>query len=113
TPRADDEQVLEQRVEDRTRELAVLVDASRNVTSTIDLRRLVRIILEQVRTVAPYDRASFMLRDGDELRVLEADLREGDDVTAHTELRFTLVADPPLWEIMRHGEPVIIDDVRG
>ncbi len=97
----------------RSRELRTLLDASSRVASTIELDPLLAIIFEQVRTAAPYDRASFMLRDGDRLHVRAIDLPGGDDEAPHRAARFIVRDGEPLWDAMKHGAPVVIDDIRG
>src|SRR5205085_2713350 len=49
TERVQAQQLLEQRVEERTRELATLLEVSHNVASTLDLKSLLGLILEQLK----------------------------------------------------------------
>ncbi|MBI5289169.1 MAG: GAF domain-containing protein [Chloroflexi bacterium] len=98
---------LFEQTQERTGELSTLLEVSRNVASTLDLRRLLDLTLEQVRHVAPYDGASFLVLHGDMLRI-ESESRE----------RSTLGLELPtagslLWERASHGDTVLIDDVRG
>lgn len=62
------EQVLEQRVAERTSELSTLLQIARNVAYTLDLETLLDLILEQLQTVIGYDGASILSLEGDTLR---------------------------------------------
>lgn len=62
------EQLLEQRVEERTRELATLLTVTREIASTLDLEPLLGLILDELKMVIPYTAASILSREGDDLR---------------------------------------------
>ena len=51
-------QLLEQRVEERMRELSTLLEISHNVASTIELRPLLALVLDQLKVVADYTGSS-------------------------------------------------------
>lgn len=53
--------LLEERVRERTRELETLLELSQNVTSTLELRPLLRLILEQLHMVVDYTAAGVYL----------------------------------------------------
>jgi PAS domain S-box-containing protein len=115
TEQVQAEEVLEHRVEERTRELATLLEVSRDVASTLDLDRLIQAVLEQVRSVAEYDRAAFLVFDGEALNVMAINFPDPALRRQSRErpgVRFPAVR-APLWEMISRGEPVIIDDVRG
>jgi signal transduction histidine kinase len=111
TERVQAYELLEQRVEERTRELATLLEVSRYVASTLELQPVLELILERLKDIVPYD--------GAELVALE------DDTVRHYARRApTPVARPdyyqrdklhfkPILDIIMSGEPVIINDVRG
>jgi signal transduction histidine kinase len=61
------EEALERRVEERTRELSTLLTVSHTITSTLNLKPLLKLILEQVQNVVEYTGASVMIREGDAL----------------------------------------------
>jgi two-component system nitrate/nitrite sensor histidine kinase NarX len=62
---------VERRADERTRELAALLEVSRQVASTLDLVPLLRIILTQVRTVIEYAATCICLPEGpDVLRLM-------------------------------------------
>ena len=48
------ETYLEQRVDERTRELQLLLETSHNITSTLELKTLIDTILSQLKTVVDY-----------------------------------------------------------
>lgn len=64
-------QLLERRVEERTRELSALLDVSRNVASTLELRPLLELILNQLKTVVDYSGATIVTLQDDIFRVVE------------------------------------------
>ena len=53
-------QLLERRVEERTRELSTLLDISAHISSTLDLPLLLEQVLEQLHQVVDYDGASLV-----------------------------------------------------
>jgi signal transduction histidine kinase len=64
-------QLLEQRVAERTRELETLLEVSHNVASTLELRPLLALILDNLKTVVDYTGASLFTLEGDTLTILE------------------------------------------
>jgi len=64
-------QVLEQRVEARTRELTTLLDLSRNVASTMEIGPLLTLILAQLKTVVDYTGAGIAIIEEDNFVMLE------------------------------------------
>lgn len=112
----ESEHVLEQRVADRTREIAGLLEVTRAVTSTLQIEPLLQLVLEQTASVLPYDRATIMLREGDELQILAVRAASGDadeTLARQVGMRLSLARTPILWDALQAGEPVIIDDVHG
>ena len=107
-------QLLEQRVEERTRELATLLDVSHNVASTLELQPLLDLILDQLKVMSDYTPCSILVLDGDAFTTVS---RRVADAHALVESlvwwRFALARAGSLWEAMNRGEPVMIDDVRG
>lgn len=61
-------QMMEQRVEEQTHELSALLAISRNITATLELERLLDLILVQLKTVVDYTSASIWTVSGDELK---------------------------------------------
>lgn len=62
-------ELLEQSVQERTRELVTLLEISRNVASTLELEPLLGLILEQLRAVVDYTGGTILSVDGGGLRV--------------------------------------------
>jgi signal transduction histidine kinase len=112
TLQAQARQLLEQRVAERTRELTTLLGISHNVASTLELRPLLRVVLEQLRDVVPYTGASILLREGDDLTLLDGVSSLGD-AGAMRGVRFPIAESPVLWSRLAAREPIISDDIRG
>ncbi|HZP56364.1 MAG TPA: GAF domain-containing protein [Dehalococcoidia bacterium] len=115
TEQEEAERLLERRVEDRTRELRALVDVSRDVASTLDLQRLHAMVLRHVKSAVGYDRAVFMLLEGNELVVVAADSGDTDEMRELPGMRFDVGPGGPfqgMWSVMARGRPMLIDDVR-
>jgi PAS domain S-box-containing protein len=111
TERVQAYELLEQRVEERTRELATLLDVSRNVASTLEIKPLLSLILDQLKTVVDFDGATIMGVDGaDLINLARVGPGRSDDVVNR---RFPMAPDDLVWQAMHRGEPVIIGDVRG
>jgi signal transduction histidine kinase len=104
-------ELLQQRVEERTRELSALLDISRNVASTLELQPVLSLVLDQLRTVVNYVDSSILLKEGDDLVHLDyrGPIPEGDIL----HIRVPILRDGPLGEALLQGKPVIIDDARG
>lgn len=62
-------QMLEERVEMRTRQLSTLLEVSQNVASTLKLAPLLDLILEQLRVVVDYSGAAILELEGQDLIV--------------------------------------------
>jgi nitrate/nitrite-specific signal transduction histidine kinase len=62
-------QMLEERVEMRTRQLSTLLEVSQNVASTLDLGSLLDLILEQLKLVVGYSGAALLELEGQALSV--------------------------------------------
>ncbi|HYN88098.1 MAG TPA: PAS domain S-box protein [Ardenticatenaceae bacterium] len=60
-------QLLEQRVEERTRELSTLLEVSQNVASTLELNPLLTLLLDQLGGIVDYHGAAVSIVDGEEL----------------------------------------------
>ena len=110
------EQVLEKRVEARTRELSTLLEISRNVAMTLDLNALLNLILQETRRVVDYHRATFSLMDGDDLVVAAvAGSRVLPQGRVRRDLgrRFLAAPGEALWQAIMAGRPILIGDVSG
>ena len=63
--------LLEQRVEERTRELSSLLEISHTVASTLHLNPLLGLILDQLKTVVDYTGSAILAVEGEELIILD------------------------------------------
>jgi PAS domain S-box-containing protein len=64
-------QLLERRVSNRTRELSTLLKVSRNVASTLELKPLLALILDQIKEVVDFTASAiFVLEDDEKLALL-------------------------------------------
>ena len=112
TERVQAYQLLEQRVQERTRELSTVLDVSNIVASTLELKPLLGLILDQLKVVADYTGASILTLEGDELLIMEvrgASARDPDVVG----LRFQLEVGTPIADMIVSRQPIMIADVRG
>ena len=108
TERVKAQELLEQRVEERTRELTGLLEVSRTVGSTLELDPLLGVVLDELKTVIDYGAAGILVVEGDVVQVL--DFR---GPVPHPHLRMPVPASGwPEWEQVRRGQTVIVDDRR-
>jgi two-component system nitrate/nitrite sensor histidine kinase NarX len=110
TERVQAYQILEQRVEERTRELSTLLEISRHVALTIESEPLLDLILDQLRAVVGYDDAAIFKLEGDELTALAH--RGTVPREEMLEQRFSLQQAPFVRQMILNQETVIIPDVR-
>ena len=103
---------LEQHIDQRTRELSLLLDISRNVAvPNLELKPLLELILDQLRTVIPYTGTAVLTVDGEDLIV--AGQRGPLPEEATRQIRYPVNRMSPVWDRLCRGEAVIIPDVRG
>ena len=100
---------LEQRVQERTRELSTLLEVSHNVASTLELKPLLNLILNQIKGMVEYTAATILILEGDELVIVDYLGQAPRELVLKVRypVRTTGVDDI----VLRQGEPVIIDDV--
>ena len=103
-------QFLEQRVEERTRELSMLLDVSANIASTLDQPLLLELVLEQLQQVVDYDGASVLILEGDLLRSVAH--RGPMTHEAQSQISCDREQAGELWDALEGQEPLIIDDVK-
>lgn len=109
---AEQQRLLEQRVEERTRELRALLQVSSNVSSTLDPGELLGLVLDQVRDVIPYTGASMLVVEGDQLVVREARGPESSGSGPAIQ-KFSVEGLNTFWRPLLDRQPIIVDDVRG
>jgi PAS domain S-box-containing protein len=105
-------QRLEDRVAERTRELATLLDVAGTVASTLESSTLLGLILDQLKVVVDYTGATLLTLDGRDMVVKET---RGASAQAGNApgLRFPMQRDTPIADAIDWREPVIVDDLRG
>jgi PAS domain S-box-containing protein len=110
TDRIQARHLLQQRVEERTRELATLLSVSTSVASTLELAPLLGVILDQLRQVVDHVAAAIFALDGDgELRLLDY---RGPTDRGQLATKWRLADADHSREVIARREPVIIPDVR-
>jgi len=100
---------LERQVEERTRELTALLRISSNVASTLELRPLLRLVMDELRVIADYSRCTVYEVDGNRLEPLDSRSTEPDTTMPPV---LSLAEIQPIWTQINEGRPVLIDDVR-
>ncbi len=109
TEQVEARRLLEQRVQERTRELATLLEVSHNVASTLELKPLLGLILDQLKSVVEYSGASINTLEEESLVIVEyRGFRPAEQMVGR---RFSLKHAGLLWETMLRPEPAIINDV--
>jgi len=110
TERVKAYELLEQRVEERTRELTTLLDVSKNVASTLELKPLLQSILDQLRLVADYRRATIAIHE--EERVVLFNSWGDSSIQDLAPGRYVPINDfGSIGAALRRGETVIVPDV--
>jgi len=109
TERVQAYQLLEQRVEERTRELSALLEVSRHVAAMLDLAPLLRAILMQLKIVVEYTGAGIaILVDDSTLRMLDYD---GPIPREQMLIAIPLERESGYREVVLCREPFIMDDI--
>jgi len=113
TERVLAQQRLEERVEERTRDLETLLDVSRTVSSTLELREVIGRLLDQAKLLIPYNGASVNLLEGNELVVLDARAPKNDyKIGARFPIRTSdKGSSNRMWDRLTNGEAVIVKDM--
>jgi PAS domain S-box-containing protein len=112
TERVQAYELLEQRVEERTRELSTLLEVSSNVNSTLELKPLLSRVLDQLKSVVDYTGASILLIDGDDL--VRLDSRDANGPEPHLiGQRYPLSRIPGIRAAISEQGWLAIPDVRG
>lgn len=111
TERVMAQQNLEQRVEERTRQLRTLLQVSQDIRSTLALEPLLDQILEQLRAVVDYTGASILILESGDL-VNKA--YHGPILNKKAQhQRFQLDEALVNRQVLQQLEPLIIPDIRG
>ncbi len=100
---------LEQRVEERTRELSSLLEISHTVASTLHLKPLLGLILDQLKLVIDYTGSSILTVAGEDLVFL--DNRNPVPQEPLMQLRFPVKNLGLIWETLSSRESIIVPDL--
>lgn len=109
TERKQAYQLLEQRVAERTRELAALLEVSRNVAAMLELKPLLDVILTQLRLVLDFSGAAIAILEDGQLRML--DYQGPGPREKMLQAVIPLDRDSGYLQVVRRREPVIIPDI--
>jgi PAS domain S-box-containing protein len=109
TERVGAQRNLEQRVEERTRELSTLLEVSHNVNSTLELEPLLGLILDELENVVGYDGSTILTVEGESLvvRAYRGPIPQDKAIG----MRFS-VDDPLDRRVLVGRKPVVIRDTR-
>jgi signal transduction histidine kinase len=110
TEQVQAQQLLEQRVEERTRELASLLEISHTVASTLHLKQLLGLILDQLKTVVDYTSAAILTVEGDDLVLLDS--RSPTPEEQLRQIRFLPQRMGPIWETIASRQSILLPDMR-
>jgi signal transduction histidine kinase len=100
---------LEQRVEERTRELSSLLEISQTVASTLQLRPLLGVILDQLKLVIDYTGSSILTVEGE--RLIFLDHRGPVPEEQLLQLAFPLEQLGPIWQSIVAGDSILIPNI--
>ncbi len=109
TEQAQAQLMLEQRVEERTRQLSTLLDVAQSVASTLALSELLDLVLQQLKMVVDYSGATIFALQDDEFRVLDYQGPLPREQVRST--RYPVKPGLPLWLTIHQRAPVILPDL--
>lgn len=114
-------ELLEQRVAERTSELFTLLDVAHNVASVLEVEPLLKVILDQLRSVLDCRRVILFRIERDHM-VVRAVAAEDRPIILASESPDADSTLPPLaipldslgavWDVLRSGEAGIVADIR-
>ncbi|HEX5164500.1 MAG TPA: GAF domain-containing protein, partial [Thermomicrobiales bacterium] len=114
THEQEQHELLEQRVEERTRELKTLLDISRTVTLTPEMEPLIELIINQLRRMIDYESVAIALaEDGILTTVAVRRGEEGSQYPTSLGNRFSIESPLPAWNELIRGKTVYTPNVRG
>lgn len=100
---------LYQAEQERRQVAEKLVQAGSKLTSTLQLREVPSHILEQLRVVLPFERASLILQEGESLRIVA---QHGfPDRERTRRLTISIREGDVYQQVVAAGRPVLVDDV--
>ena len=114
THEQEQHQLLEQRVEERTRELQTLLDISRTVTLTPELEPLIELILDQMRRLVDYESVAISLAEHGVLTTVAVRRDEkGSQYPTSLGNQFSIEAPMQSWQELMGGRTVYTPNVHG
>lgn len=103
-------QLLEKRVAERTRDLAALLEVSRSLATTLEVKPLSSLILDQLRRIVDFSAAGLLVLEGDDLLLLDYIGWPDNPQPAH--IHRYASADYSLYRaVIERKEPVISPDI--
>lgn len=103
-------ELLEQRVLQRTRELAAILDVTRAVNATLELQPLLGLILDRLGGILEYSEAAIVLVEGDELCIVDY---RGPSERVRVVGSRTPIADAVIYQhVVRSDGPFIVDNLQ-
>ncbi|MEO8540540.1 MAG: GAF domain-containing protein [bacterium] len=104
--------MLEQRVEERTRELSSILDVSKAVLSTLDLDLIFERVLDEVAKVIPYSGCSVSILDGEAVEIVASrNVISPEFGALNVGRRYNVTDVEVIWNRMLTGTPFFLDDI--
>jgi len=110
TDRVMSQQILEQRVAERTHELTTLREVSHSIISTLDLEPLLLLILDKLKEVIDYSGAAIQMLQNDVL-VMQAS-RRPDAEAAQVKVNYQPERIGTIQAMLETQQPIYIADLR-
>jgi PAS domain S-box-containing protein len=101
-------QILEKRVEERTRELSTLLEVSRKVNATLELKPLISLILDQLNKVVDYRAATVYLLEEDKHEPVLLEKRGDADLSSYQDIFSDL--NTFIAPLINEGKPLILEN---
>jgi PAS domain S-box-containing protein len=102
------QKLMGQRVEERTRQLQTLLEVSRTVASTLDLKTLLGLVLDQLRAVVAFTSAAILTVENGVL-VIRAE--RGPFTREQLSQAWFSLDNPVDHTIIHHQKPLVIPDI--
>jgi PAS domain S-box-containing protein len=102
---------LEERVAERTRALSTVLEISKTVASTLELGPLLRVVLEQLRTLVDYTGATVLIRREDDGDLIILD-HQGPLTSEQVASAHISAEEAERCPTLNRGSPIVVDDVQ-
>ncbi len=113
TERARAFELLEERVDDRTRELRMILEASRIITATLDLNDLFERVFDQLQQVVPLTGVTIAVRESEGFIRRASRYTAGGFAVEPQGHRYEMHPDNPIEGGLLRGESRFVDDILG